>query len=195
MAAPDHIDPRFLLRAYCAGYFPMAEDATGEIGWYSPDPRAIIDLAAFHVPRRLERTVRSGRFEVRADTAFETVIRACAEREQTWISEAIIESYIQLFDLGFAHSVESWRDGELAGGLYGVAVKGAFFGESMFSRQTGASKVALVALVERLRAGGYVLLDTQFTTAHLSGFGARTIPRDEYLERLAKALAVEARFR
>lgn len=188
------IDPGLLLRAYCAGFFPMAGDATGEIGWYSPDPRAIIDLEGFHVPRRLQRTVRAGRFEVRVDTAFEAVIRACAERDQTWISEEIIESYRQLFALGFAHSVESWSGGELAGGLYGVAVAGAFFGESMFSRRTDASKVALVALIERLKAAGIVLLDTQFSTPHLSGFGAREIPRGEYLQRLASALAVNARF-
>lgn len=185
------LDPELLLQAYCAGYFPMAGGPGDEIRWHSPDPRAIIDLEGFRAPRRLLRTVRSGAFEVRVDTAFEAVIRACSDRPETWLSEELIAAYVALHRGGFAHSVESWSGEELAGGLYGVAIRGAFFGESMFSRRRDASKVALVALVERLRARGAALLDTQFITDHLAGFGAREIPRAEYLARLATALRLE----
>ena len=188
------IDPELLLNAYCAGYFPMADGRSGEIGWYSPDPRGIIDLDTFHAPRRLMRTVRSGRIDVRFDTAFEDVIRACAGRDETWLSEELIATYLELWELGFAHSTESWSNGELVGGLYGIAIGGAFFGESMFSRQTDTSKIALVALVDRLRERGFTLLDTQFITEHLATFGASEIPRVEYLRRLSTALAVEAKF-
>lgn len=168
----------------------------GEIGWFSPDPRAIIPLDAFHVPGRLARVVRSGRFEIRIDTSFEAVMRACGERpgEGTWISDEILESYVALHRLGLAHSVETWRDGRLAGGLYGVSLGGAFFGESMFHRETDASKVALVALVDRLRRRGYVLLDTQWTTPHLEQFGTIEIPRSEYLARLDDALEKSCAF-
>ena len=170
-------------------------EINGRIRWLSPDPRAIIDLDAFHIPRTLGRIVRQERFEVRHDRAFETVIRACADRpEGTWISEEIIAGYTLLHEFGFAHSVEAYRDGELVGGLYGVALRGAFFGESMFHRATDASKVALVHLVERLRAGGYRLLDVQFVTPHLRRFGTEEIPRHDYLERLAAALAVQGEF-
>ncbi len=184
-----------LVSAYREGIFPMAlED--GEIGWFSPDPRGVIPLDTFHVPRRLQRVVRSDQWTVRVDTHFEDVMRACAERpgEGTWISDEILESYVELHRLGCAHSVEVWRDEALVGGLYGVHLGGAFFGESMFHRVTDASKVALVALVERLRAGGFVLLDTQWTTAHLEQFGAVEIPRKEYLRRLKEALRVRAEF-
>ncbi|RME45276.1 MAG: leucyl/phenylalanyl-tRNA--protein transferase [Caldilineae bacterium] len=191
------LQPAILLNAYSQGFFPMAE-ADGTIYWYDPDPRAILPLDAFHVPRRLARVVRQGRFEVRVDTAFEAVIRACAEpspgREQTWISEEIIAAYTQLHRLGYAHSVESWREGKLVGGLYGVALRGLFAGESMFSRQRDASKVALVHLVERLRAGGFQLLDVQFMTEHLRRFGAVEIPRWLYKRRLARAMQVSAWF-
>ncbi len=159
------IPTSLLVSAYREGIFPMAlED--GEIGWFSPDPRGIIPLDTFHVPRRLERVVRSDEWTVRVDTRFEEVMRACAERpgEGTWISDEIFESYVALHRQGGAHSVEVWRDDVLVGGLYGVHLGGAFFGESMFHRVTNASKVALVALVERLRARGFVLLDTQWTT-------------------------------
>ena len=172
----------------------------GEIRWFSPDPRGILPLDDFHVPSRLARVVRSGRFELRFDTAFEDVIRACAEAERdrtdpgTWISDDIIDSYVALHDAGVAHSVEAWRAGHLVGGLYGVALRGAFFGESMFHRETDASKVALNALIERLRARGFVLLDTQWVTPHLEQFGAIEIPRDEYIARLHAALEVEASF-
>ncbi len=189
-----------LLTAYAAGWFPMAVDG-GEIRWFSPDPRGILPLDTFHVSSRLARVVRSGRFEVRIDTAFEDVIRACAEAERdgedpgTWISEDIIESYVALHRAGAAHSVETWRDGRLAGGLYGVSLRGAFFGESMFHRETDASKVALAALVERLRARGFELLDTQWVTPHLEQFGAIEISRDEYLARLHAALDIDTSFR
>lgn len=185
----DMLTPELLVRAYCAGIFPMANARHGDaIHWYAPDPRAIIPLESFHVPRSLRRTIRRRVFEVRIDTAFSAVIHACAAREETWISDEIIRAYEELHDLGLAHSVEAWRQGELAGGLYGVALGSAFFGESMFSRVRDASKVALVALVERLRARGYTLLDTQFLTGHLARFGAVEIPRAEYLHRLAVAL-------
>ncbi len=194
---PTALSPELLLSAYCRGYFPMA-DARGRIGWYDPDPRTVLPLDAFHVPRRLARTARSGRFEVRFDTAFGAVVAGCAApapgREETWISPAIAAAYGRLFDLGFAHSAETWHEGQLVGGVYGVAVRGLFAGESMFSQRTDASKVALVHLVERLRAGGFALFDVQFTTAHLRRFGAVELPRRTYRRRLAAALAVEAGF-
>jgi leucyl/phenylalanyl-tRNA--protein transferase len=191
------IDASVLISAYSQGLFPMAmEEEDGAIGWFSPDPRGIIPLDTFHVPSRLARVVRSGRFEVRVDTAFEAVMRACAaDREDgTWISDEIVESYVALFDRGIAHSVETWRDDALVGGLYGVHLGGAFFGESMFHTETDASKVALVALVERLRAQDFRLLDTQWLTPHLARFGGIEIPRDEYLARLADALVHRVRF-
>lgn len=184
------IPPALLLRAYRDGIFPMALD-DGDIGWFSPDPRGIIPIDALHVPSRLARVVRAGRFDIRVDTAFGAVLRACAARpdgEGTWISTEILDSYEALFRIGHAHSVEAWRDGRLVGGLYGVHVGGAFFGESMFHRETDASKVALVALVARLRERGFSLLDTQWVTPHLARFGAVEIPRDEYLRRLSSAL-------
>lgn len=188
--------PRLLIAAYSRGAFPMADADTGEIGWYSPDPRAILPLDALHVPRSLTRVIRSGQFEVRSDTSFERVMRECAEsrpgREQTWIDGRLIEAYTDLFRMGLAHSVEVWRDDTLVGGLYGVHIGAAFFGESMFSRpeQGGrdASKVALVQLVEWLRSGDFELLDTQFATPHLERFGCVEIPREHYLLRLERAL-------
>jgi leucyl/phenylalanyl-tRNA--protein transferase len=185
-----------LLEAYTSGWFPMAS-APGDIRWYSPDPRGIIPLDTFHVPRRLARSLRRPSFDVRTDTAFRAVITACSRRVGTqgnWIDEEIIESYCALHERGFAHSVESWKDGALAGGLYGVAINGAFFGESMFHRESGASKAALAALVDRLRARGYTLLDTQWVTEHLAQFGAIEIPRRRYLRLLDEALQVYARF-
>jgi leucyl/phenylalanyl-tRNA--protein transferase len=187
------IPATLLLEAYGNGIFPMAESG-GEIAWFSPDPRGILPLEAFHVPHGLKRTLRKGTFEVRIDHAFEKVMRACAERDETWISEEIIASYLNLHQLGYAHSVEAWRKGQLAGGLYGVALEGAFFGESMFHRETDASKVALVALVERLRERRYQLLDTQYVTPHLQTFGAVEISRVKYLRMLRQALALNCRF-
>ena len=189
------LSPDLLIAAYSEGVFPMALD-DGEIGWFSPDPRGVLPLDTFHVPSRLARVIRQGTFEVRIDTAFEAVMRACAKRpdDGTWISEAIVAAYVRLFELGLAHSVETWRAGELVGGLYGVHLGRAFFGESMFHRETDASKVALAALVGRLNARGFTLLDTQWRTPHLEQFGAVEIPRDEYLRRLGVALAGRARF-
>jgi leucyl/phenylalanyl-tRNA--protein transferase len=190
------ISPDLLLRAYASGWFPMAEDraSDAEIEWFSPDPRGILPLDGFRIPARLARTMRSGRFRVTVDTAFERVIRACAERDETWINGAIFDSYLELARLGFAHSVEAWLGDELAGGLYGVSLRGAFFGESMFHTVTDASKVALVTLVERLRANGFVLLDVQWVTPHLAQFGAVAISRRRYLRLLGKSLAVDCRF-
>jgi leucyl/phenylalanyl-tRNA---protein transferase len=188
------IDPEFLCSAYCNGYFPMADSMTGEIGWYSPDPRTIFELGTFHISRSLRLTLKRKLLEIRINTRFEEVMRFCAQRQETWISEGIIKSYLQLHQMGLAHSVETWKDQTLVGGLYGVAIRGAFFGESMFSRINDASKVALVHLVERLNVRGYTLLDTQFMTPHLKKFGACEIPRAEYLRRLEEALKVTCQF-
>lgn len=185
------IEPISLLRAYAAGIFPMGlED--GSIGWFSPEPRGIIPLDGFHIPKGLRRALKKNRFEIRYDTAFADVMRGCAARESTWIDQTIFDSYVQLHELGFAHSVEAWRNGELVGGLYGVALRGLFCGESMFSRETDASKICLVHLVERLRRGGFVVLDTQWTTPHLRTFGAVDIPRESYLDLLEEALETQA---
>ena len=164
------------------------------IGWFSPDPRAIIPLENFHVPHALQRVARKKIFEIEIDNRFGEVIRGCAKRKDTWINSEIIESYERLHDLGYAHSVEAWTKNELAGGLYGVAVGGAFFGESMFHRVTDASKVALVALVEHLRAKKFALLDTQWLTPHLQQFGATEIRRDHYLKLLRSAVELPRKF-
>ncbi len=193
------LTPDILLEAYAAGIFPMAERADDpELFWVDPNRRGIIPLDAFHVPRRLERALRQGRFSVRADTAFAAVIRGCAEasetRPSTWINKEIVHLYGALFERGAAHSVECWQDGALVGGLYGVSLGAAFFGESMFSRVKDASKVALADLVARLRRGGYHLLDTQFVTPHLAQFGAIEISRARYHWLLAEALRYRAVF-
>lgn len=191
------LDPQQLLYAYAQGIFPMAHE-DGEIYWYDPDPRAILPLEGFHVPRRLARTVRQEPFDIRVDKAFREVIEACAApapgRESTWISDGIIEAYNRLHSLGFAHSVEAWQDGRLVGGLYGVAINSFFAGESMFSRERDASKVTLVHLVERLQERGFLLLDIQFLTDHFRQFGAVEIARREYRALLARALAKENAF-
>lgn len=190
----EPLTPELVLAAYRAGAFPMA-DEHGEIWWFSPDPRCIFPLDRFHVPRTVRQAVRREQFEIRVDTAFDDVMAGCIDRpEGTWISEEIGRVYRTLHDMGFAHSIEAFANGRLAGGLYGVAIGSAFFGESMFTRVANASKVALVALVERLRARGFVLLDTQWRTAHLARFGAVEIPRQEYLRRLRTALRVSATF-
>lgn len=194
------ITPDLLLRAYAHGLFPMADDAESEdLFWLDPPMRGVLPLDGFVIPRRLRRTVRRGRFELRFDTAFDEVMRACAapapDRPKTWINDRILALYTALHAIGHAHSVECWADGKLAGGLYGVALGGAFFGESMFSRATDASKVALVHLVAALREGGFTLLDTQFTTPHLARFGGREIPQADYKAQLARALARDARLR
>ena len=184
-----------LVAAYRSGYFPMGMD-DGEIRWFSPDPRGIVPLDAVHVSRRLGRVVRSGRFTVTVDTAFRAMMEACAadRDEGTWISPAILAVYCALHDHGLAHSVEVWHEGTLAGGLYGVSLGGAFFGESMFHRVTDASKVALAFLAARLNERRYRLLDIQWTTPFLETFGAIDISRDDYLQRLEQALQVECRF-
>lgn len=189
----DDIDSETLLRAYAYGVFPMGESRGSDtLYWVDPELRGILPLDTFHVSRRLARTIKADPFTVKVDTAFREVMEACAEdmpgRGGTWINAAILKAYGQLHEEGHTHSVECWQDGELVGGLYGVSLGRAFFGESMFSRVRDASKVALVHLAARLIAGGYVLLDTQFVTSHLSQFGAVEIPRDEYKERLGNAL-------
>jgi len=195
----SNIDADVLLRAYAYGVFPMAESRDDpELYWIDPERRGILPLDGFHLPRRLKRTIRSEPFEVRIDTAFRDVMLACAEsapdREGTWINDRILDLYCELFASGNAHSVECWQSGRLVGGLYGVSLGAAFFGESMFSRETDASKVALVYLVARLIAGGYKLLDTQFVTEHLRQFGTVEIPRDTYRARLHLATLEEADF-
>jgi len=190
----SQLDAATVLTAYCAGYFPMADPESRAISWYSPDPRAIIPLDEFPISRSLRNTIKKHRFEVRLDTAFESVIRACADREETWISDEIITVYTELYRLGSAHSVESWVGGVLAGGLYGVAMGGAFFGESMFSMKADASKVALVFLVRHLHDRGFKLLDSQFITDHIRQFGAVEIKRSDYLTRLRDALSLKTGF-
>jgi leucyl/phenylalanyl-tRNA---protein transferase len=184
------LSPTRLLEAYSRGIFPFFDEST-PILWWSPDPRAIFELDRFHIPRRLARTIRSGRFHTTVNAAFGAVIRGCADRpgQGVWITPEMIEAYTTLHRLGWAQSVEAWRGDELAGGVYGVAVGGLFAGESMFTRVRDASKVALVHLVERLRQRGFTLFDIQFVTEHTARLGAVTIPRSEYLERLKEAVA------
>jgi leucyl/phenylalanyl-tRNA--protein transferase len=182
------IPARLLLGAYAQGIFPMG--CEGEIEWFSPEKRGVIPLdERFHVPHGLQRSLRKNPFEVRVNTAFLPVMQGCAEREETWIDEVILASYAELHRLGYAHSVECWDAEGLQGGLYGVELPGVFFGESMFSRKTDASKVALVALVDRLRACGFHLLDTQWLTPHLKQFGGEEIPRRKYHQMLENALS------
>lgn len=185
-----------VIRAYAMGAFPMGDsrDPTGSIRWYSPDPRCIFDLENFHVPKRLARTFRSGRFEMRINSAWHEVLKACANRADTWITDDIFAVYTELHELGIAHSVETYLEGKLAGGLYGISLGGAFMGESMFHTETDASKIALVHLVQRLRQRGFNLLDCQFATNHLATFGATEISRDEYLTRLNFALSQDCVF-
>ena len=193
------ITPDLLLRAYAAGIFPMAESAEDPaLYWVEPKERGIIPLDGFHCPSRLARTIRGDSFEIRIDSDFDGVIDGCAApaegRAQTWINRRIRELYGALFDAGHAHTVEAWQDGALVGGLYGVQLGSAFFGESMFHRERDASKVALVHLVARLKVGGFRLLDTQFVTPHLARFGAREVPRKAYRAMLDAATAIEADF-
>jgi len=197
--AATQLTPELLLRAYAIGVFPMAEGRDDpRIVFVEPDRRGILPLDGFHLPRSLAKTIRRGRFEIRVDTAFAEVLQGCAattaKRRDTWINAEIEGLYNQLFLRGFAHSVETWQDGVLVGGLYGVALGAAFFGESMFSRATDASKVALADLVGRLRRGGFTLLDTQFLTEHLARFGALEIDRDAYRDLLEEAVVREAAF-
>lgn len=190
------LDPETLLAAYAQGAFPMA-DQDGRIRWYTAHPRGVMPLDdRFHVPQTLRQIVRRGKFQIRVNHDFESTMRGCmaTRAERTWINDELIAAYARLHKLGYAHSVEAWHEGKLAGGLYGVSLGAAFFGESMFHRHRDASKVALVALVERLRERGYELLDTQTSSAHLKRFGCMEVGEEDYLERLGKALTRECRF-
>jgi leucyl/phenylalanyl-tRNA---protein transferase len=186
------IEPRVLISAYCSGIFPMGME-NGRLSWFSPDPRGILPISSFHVPRNTRAELRRNGFEVHVDKAFGRVLRACAARRETWITREIISSYELLHKMGYAHSIEAWRGEELAGGLYGVSIGGAFFGESMFSAASGGSKAALVWLMEHLKERGFLLHDTQWTTPHLAMFGGKEIPRDEYLKLLEKAVHLPVR--
>jgi leucyl/phenylalanyl-tRNA--protein transferase len=189
------LTPTLILRAYAAGVFPMADGADAEgVFWVDPKVRGVFPLDAFHVPRKLARRIRAGGYEVAIDRDFEAVIDSCADRDETWINRDIRGLYVALHRMGYAHSVEVWMDGALAGGLYGVRLGGAFFGESMFHRRTDASKIALVHLVARLKAGGFRLLDAQFVTDHLARFGATRIGREDYHRQLDAALGIPADF-
>ncbi len=192
---PPELTPALLLRGYALGIFPMAESADAEaLFWIDPRLRGILPLDAFHVPRRLARSFRKADFHVRVNSAFSAVLDGCADRPETWINQEIRRLYLGLHRIGHAHSVEIWRDDRLIGGVYGVTIGAAFFGESMFSRERDGSKLAIIALVARLRAGGYRLLDTQFVTEHLARLGAVEIPRAAYQAQLAEAIARPADF-
>jgi leucyl/phenylalanyl-tRNA--protein transferase len=185
----SRLDPRLLLEGYAAGIFPMADSRdAADLFWVEPRSRAIIPLDKFHMSRSLRRVLRSGRFAVTLDRAFHDVVRACADRDETWINDQIERAMVALHSSGHAHSIEVWQNGELVGGLYGVKLGRAFFGESMFSRITDASKVALAWLVARLKVGGYTLLDCQFMTPHLASLGAVSVPRRTYVALLSAAL-------
>ncbi|MDE2390077.1 MAG: leucyl/phenylalanyl-tRNA--protein transferase [Rhodospirillales bacterium] len=198
-ARPFVLTPDLLLRAYRLGLFPMAESRESRsLHWLDPDARGVLPLHGFHIPRSLMKTLHGSRFTITADADFPATIAACAaarsNRPETWINHEIETLFVELYRLGFAHSVETWQEGRLVGGLYGAALGGVFFGESMFSTVTDASKVALAHLVARLRLGGYTLLDTQFITTHLARFGAIEVPRNAYHAMLAEAVEVQARF-
>lgn len=189
------LTPDLLLRGYAMGIFPMAEHRDDpEIFWVDPRRRGILPIGGFHISRSLARVMRRGGYQIRFDTDFAGVIDGCADRPETWISEPIRALYLDLFKAGYGHSAEVWNDGALVGGVYGIALGGAFFGESMFSRSPNASKLALAYLMDRLAIGGFTLFDTQFITDHLTTLGAREIPRAEYHDRLAKALELKADF-
>jgi len=197
---PTILSPELLLRAYAAGIFPMSESRDDpQVFWVDPVTRGILPLDAYHIPRSLKKAVRKGLFEIRCDSAFEQVLELCAEpgagRENTWINPSIQDAVIKLHEMGFAHSVECWQGNRLVGGLYGIALGAAFFGESMFSRETNASKIALVHLLAYLKMGNFQLLDTQFVTEHLTRFGTIEIPARDYLTRLEKALKYQSLFR
>ncbi|HWB19150.1 MAG TPA: leucyl/phenylalanyl-tRNA--protein transferase [Phycisphaerales bacterium] len=207
LEVPEGIDPNkpsaeLLLWAYRNGIFPMGDPDSGELGWYQPDPRGVLPLDDFHAPKSLMRKVRTGVFDIRMDTRFEDVMRECAKlrpkSEGTWITNAIVQAYVQLFERGHAHSVEAWRDGKLVGGLYGVHIGGAFFGESMFSRPalggTDSSKVCLVHLVQHMKSRGMTLLDTQFKNPHLAQFNCVEIPRAVYEKRLREAVRLDIKW-
>lgn len=185
----QQLDPLLVINAYAQGIFPMA-DHDGDIRWYAPDPRAILEHENLYISRSLRVALLKGIYEIRMDTAFEAVMRLCGAREETWINEAFIATYTHLHYAGLAHSVEAWKDGSLVGGLYGVSLRAAFMGESMFSHASDASKVCLVTLVEHLKTRGYILHDTQFLTPHLESLGVTEIPREVYEQRLREALQI-----
>lgn len=190
------LTPELLIRAYSMGIFPMGDSRNpgAPLRWYAPDPRCIFDLENFHIPKRLQRTYRSGKFDCRINSAWSEVMRACANRPDTWITQEIFDAYTALHNLGMAHSVEAYLDDKLVGGLYGVCIGGAFMGESMFHHATDASKVALVHLVERMRERGLILLDCQFITGHLSTFNAVEISHDQYIAKLCVAISKKCKF-
>lgn len=193
--APPQITPQLLLQAYAHGVFPMSEGVDDpEIFWVDPKARGVFPLDRFHLSRSMRKRIRQEKYQIRVDTAFDQVVAACADRDETWINAEISALYHALFTLGFAHSVEVWDNDALVGGVYGVALGAAFFGESMFSRRKDCSKLALAYLVARLNAGGFTLFDTQFITPHLASLGAQEIPRAAYLDLLDKALAKRADF-
>ncbi len=189
------LTPNLVLNAYARGIFPMSESRDDDgLFWVDPDQRGIIPLDGFHISRSLRKTILAEKFQIRVDTAYAGVIEGCADRAETWINDEIFEIYLDLFRAGFAHSVEVWDGRRLVGGVYGVSLRRAFFGESMFSHQPNASKIALAYLVSRLKAGGYSLFDTQFLTPHLASLGGVEISRADYQERLKDALEGEANF-
>lgn len=191
---PDILTPDIVLLAYQHGYFPMADEEDGTIYWHSPDPRAIVPLKTVKVSRSLRQIIKKQIFDIRIDTACARVIEACAKRSETWISEEIIHAYTALHHFGHVHSVESWHNGELVGGLYGVRIGGAFFGESMFSIVPNASKVAFVALIEHLQQRNFLLLDSQYINPHMQSLGAREISRGQFMQLLAHALRLDCNF-
>ena len=193
-SAPNLIMPELLIHAYKDGYFPMADPSDGKIYWHSPDPRAIIPLNKIKVHKSVHQSIRRENFEFRIDTAFENVIRHCADREDCWITEPIIEAYVGLHNMGYAHSVETYKNGELVGGLYGVVLGGAFFGESMFSLMSNASKAAFYYLAYKLVDNGFILLDSQYINPHTELLGAIEIPRQIYIKILKTALKIPAKF-
>lgn len=189
------LSPELVLQAYARGIFPMSESRdANEIFWVNPEKRGVIPLDAFHISRSLRRKILQEPFNVRVDTDFAGVVRGCAARDETWINDEIFDLYLTLHEAGFAHSIDVFEGEELVGGVYGVTMRGAYFGESMFSTRTDASKIALAYLVSRLKAGGYTLFDTQFLTPHLASLGGVEISRASYLKALQDALAVEANF-
>ena len=190
----EFLNPVNMLRLYATGAFPMADELTGEINWYMPEIRTIIPLDGYNLPRSLKKDILKLNFEVRFDTDFVSVVKGCADREKTWISQELIGAYLRLEKIGHVHTVETWQDNRLVGGLYGITFKGAFFGESMFSKVSQASKIALVKLIEHLDEHEYVLLDVQYKTDHLKMFGAREITFKEYSHLLSKAYERECNF-
>ncbi len=189
------LKPELMLAAYAEGIFPMAESRdAATLHWLDPRKRGIFPLRGFHISRSLARRLRTEAYSIRADTAFSQVVALCGERDETWINAPLVSLYDALHDMGHAHSLEVWQDGRLTGGVFGITLGGAFFGESMFSRRTDASKIALAYLVDRLNMGGFRLFDAQFLTAHLASLGAEEIARADYRERLAKALTLDADF-